>query len=239
MKRLFTLPLQGSKGEALCLHRVGNCLVVLDAAEERSADVGVLHAGAVAAATYPPRTSALRCQVQVEGDMVRMYPRTETAEPMGVAPPPSAAAPAAACCEWRVREGLSLVAVVPRTLDPKGGSEGDPKSGSGGILDFRPSSQWMDRYGRLDLTGPSLYQRHASEHVTTLVTLGDEVETEKLIDAWLSCSLIGSPSLLCFFADSAGLCRGCRLVAASEIPSLNDIARAFCADLRCLAVRVA
>ncbi|CAE8686230.1 unnamed protein product, partial [Polarella glacialis] len=97
LKRLFSLPLQAA-GEALCIHRIGDCLVVLDSAahdldDSDDEDPSSMHgrSTAPAAATYSPRTTttrysprttaAARCQIRVDGEMVRIYPRIETAEP--------------------------------------------------------------------------------------------------------------------------------------------------------------
>ena len=59
-----------------------------------------------------------------------------------------------------------------------------------------------------------------------LVPLQKPLETRTLIDAWTSCCLYGSPSVLCFFVEDE-LCRGVRFVMAAELPFLEDIAKAY------------
>ncbi|CAE7347312.1 EDRF1 [Symbiodinium microadriaticum] len=87
--------------------------------------------------------------------------------------------------------------------------------------------------------GPSLprYHRRVTEDrtVVLVVPLNSPLETRTLIDSWLSCCLQGSPSLLCFFVDTDGICRGCRFVLAADIPHLEEIAKAYRVDeQRCL-----
>jgi len=81
------------------------------------------------------------------------------------------------------------------------------------------------------------YHRRVTEDraAVIMVPIGDVVATDRLVDAWLSCCLLGSPSLLCFFVDASGVCRGCRFVAVAEIPLLSHIAQAYSSDRRCLA----
>eukprot|EP00435_Cladocopium_sp_Y103_P021235 s528_g5.t1 len=249
LKRLFELPLQAA-GEAVCLHRVGDCLVVLNAPNhslEEAEDLGPLGQGSPRSPRVSPRVSPPSCSVQVDGDMVRIFPVVETAEPvaeMGEMNLPETA-PNASCCEWRVREGLSLMATVPRQMS----------SGESGLADLSRSSQlrlldtpsWsnsvntvltFDKVGgslvlptSMAMSRPSLpeYHRRVTEDKTAVlvVPLNSPLETRTLIDSWLSCCLYGSPSLLCFFVDADGICRGCRFVLAADIPYLEDIAKAY------------
>jgi tetratricopeptide (TPR) repeat protein len=66
------------------------------------------------------------------------------------------------------------------------------------------------------------------------VRIPESLDTEELVDAWLSCCLNGSPSLLCFFVDTQGIFRGCRFVAVSDIPNLSRLAMDFHPGRRCL-----
>lgn len=248
LKRLFELPLQAA-GEALCLHRVGDCLVVLNAPNhplEEAEDLGPLGQGSPRSPRVSPRVSPPRCSVQVDGDMVRIFPVVETAEPVAeMGEMNLGTAPTASCCEWRVREGLSLMATVPRQMS----------SGESGLADLSRSSQlrlldtpsWsnsvntvltFDKVGgslvlptSMAMSRPSLpeYHRRVTEDKTAVlvVPLNSPLETRTLIDSWLSCCLYGSPSLLCFFVDADGICRGCRFVLAADIPYLEDIAKAY------------
>ncbi|CAE7393264.1 UBE3A [Symbiodinium natans] len=83
-----------------------------------------------------------------------------------------------------------------------------------------------------DRTSLPRYHRRVTEDRTAVlvVPLNSPLETRTLIDSWLSCCLHGSPSLLCFFVDSEGICRGCRFVLAADIPHLEDIAKAYRID---------
>ncbi|CAE8617969.1 unnamed protein product, partial [Polarella glacialis] len=262
LKRLFSLPLQAA-GEALCIHRIGDCLVVLDSAahdldDSDDEDPSSMHgrSTAPAAATYSPRTTttrysprttaAARCQIRVDGEMVRIYPRIETAEPVDVKAPKAATVPTVACCEWRVREGITLLAVTPIS---------SISSGDCGLADLRRSSQLrlMDVPSSFRVKGnlladciaggdlvvahevaksrPSLpeFHRRVTEDRTAVlvVPLSTPIESQMLVDAWLSCCLNGSPALLCFFVDSLGICKGCQFVPAADIPDLEKIADAY------------
>ncbi|CAK9027214.1 unnamed protein product [Durusdinium trenchii] len=239
LKRLFELPLQAA-GEALCLHRIGDCLVVMQAPSslDETEDLELL------GCQGSPRVRAPGCQVRIDGDMVRIFPVLETAEPVQTEMP-TATSPTAACCEWRVREGMSLMALVPRQMS----------SGDSGLADLSRSSQlrlldapsWPTTVNTLltfdSVAGslvlpheiaksrPSLpeYHRKVTEDkaAVLVVPLNSPLETRTLIDSWLSCCLYGSPSLLCFFVDADGICRGCRFVLAADIPYLEDIAKAY------------
>ena len=52
------------------------------------------------------RVSSPTCQVRVDGDMVRIFPTLEAAEPVSDELPASSLL--AACCEWRVRSSMKL-----------------------------------------------------------------------------------------------------------------------------------
>ncbi|CAE7425164.1 EDRF1 [Symbiodinium necroappetens] len=243
LKRLFELPLKEA-GEALALHRIGNCLVVLDAGKPISDDEEWQQSASfddISSPRYSPRQlAASRCQVRVDGDMVRVFPTIQTAEPVNVDSP---SAPATPCCEWHVREGLSLVAVTSMTS----GNSLDSRSSHFLLLDRQSSVKGLS-IERLEFAGnlimpqpdgPSLprYHRRVTEDrtVVLVVPLNSPLETRTLIDSWLSCCLQGSPSLLCFFVDTDGICRGCRFVLAADIPHLEEIAKAYRVDeQRCL-----
>ncbi|CAJ1380083.1 unnamed protein product [Effrenium voratum] len=250
LKRLFQLPLH-TAGEALCLHRIGDCLVVLEASNHALSEVEDLDLGQCQSSPRSPRVNPPRCQVRVDGDMVRVFPVVETAEPVQVDESPIST-PSAACCEWRVREGLSLLALVPRRMS----------SGESGLADLSRSSQlrlldapcwpsYVSTVLRLENVGGSLimphdmakarpalpeYHRRVTEDLSAVlvVPLNSPLETRTLVDSWLSCCLYGSPSLLCFFVDADGICRGCRFVLAADIPYLEDIAKGYTTGASCL-----
>lgn len=248
LKRLFELPLQAA-GEALCLHRIGDCLVVLDSAHldddrEEQEQVGFGHAGGNGGSSprYSPRGSLPRCQILVDGDMVRVFPSIETAEPVGVDAPPATTSPAVACCEWRVKDGISLLAVTPHSISSGDCGLADLNWNSQlrllaspaavqGLVDFHSDTGVLVVPQDVAKHRPSLpaYHRRVTEDRTAIlvVPLSAPIETQTLVDSWLSCCLHGSPSLLCFFVDSKGVCRGCEFVLAADIPSLPKIAEAY------------
>eukprot|EP00927_Polykrikos_kofoidii_P036523 TRINITY_DN30841_c0_g1_i1.p1 TRINITY_DN30841_c0_g1~~TRINITY_DN30841_c0_g1_i1.p1 ORF type:complete len:1317 (+),score=240.23 TRINITY_DN30841_c0_g1_i1:59-4009(+) len=293
LRKLFSLSLTAAT-EALCLHRIGDCLIVLDAegadSERGDEDTGPSLDASSDAGTYAHRRSyspgpSSRCQVRMEGDMVRVYPCILPAEPVDIAPPPAVSSPAGACCEWLVREGLSLVAVTaqPHGADTVAAEDGpdvnitsfcsasprqraaslpsfdDPNDGAMGGNCIRASDDIVGANvssiptggchmggdggggGDFDLLQtqwpslPTYHRRLTDECVAVLVVrLGEIMRTQTLVDAWLSCCLLGSPSLLCFFVDDDGVCRGCRAVAGADIPMLGTVAASFRADQRCL-----
>jgi len=252
LKHLFSLPLR-SASEVVYLHRIGDCLVVLDASEE-GASSDLENDGTPrrskhnnTSTAYSPRISgAPMCQVRVEGDCVRIYPRTAPAEPVDVGPPKATVTPMGTCCEWHVREGLSLLAATPCPSTPLQGqcALADFQNSSPRLLALETwhggsSNEFSDscldvlhnRRPRL----PGYHSFAADERSAVLaVNIEKPLETATLVDSWLSCCLLGSPSLLCFFVDTEGICRGVRFVSASEIPSLCQIAQAYRADQPCL-----
>lgn len=252
LKNLFSLPLQ-SAGEVVCLHRIGDCLVVLSPPEEEEdvfdahthrETVDVLPTHKPRVSTSPRSLTSTRCQVTLEGNMVRIYPRIAPAEPVEVDPPPSLRQPIAACCEWQVREGLSLLAVTPAPSMPA-----DASCDAGPCLtDLRHTpprlfadSSYTGVLHNLRTWRPALpaYHRRVIEGLVAVLVVDiedeDAVEASTLIDSWLSCCILGSPSLLCFFVDADGNCRGCRFVAAADIPFMRDVVKSFRPERKFLA----
>eukprot|EP00929_Paragymnodinium_shiwhaense_P024956 TRINITY_DN15210_c0_g1_i1.p1 TRINITY_DN15210_c0_g1~~TRINITY_DN15210_c0_g1_i1.p1 ORF type:complete len:1418 (-),score=288.58 TRINITY_DN15210_c0_g1_i1:278-4471(-) len=278
LRRLLSLPLR-SPGEAVCCHRVGDCLVVVDADGDGAdpedgyelLDPRLAIASSLGGLEESPRTTvAERCQVRWEGDMVRVYPSMEPATAVAdVGPAPGRlAVPTDTCSQLRVREGLSLTAgasvpsVVPthgvagnrsraatfdtleglRGAPPQlmrtGYSSGDAQSQRRKLRMEPPATVEEGLLRTPQRRAPSLpaYERQpvGDQVAVFVVPLADLLETQAVVDAWLSCFLLGAPSLLCFFVDGEGVCRGCRFVPPAQIPRLSALAQNYRAGLLCL-----